>query len=191
MSHARTMTRRFLNDEGSISANERGYALQIAATAGDEALWAGLRQALDNASTPAVRRDILIALSSFRAPPLLNKTLDLLLDGTFRAQDVRSVARRAMGHRMTRTQVWEWMVQHYGKLLEVLGDKYAARFPSLAGGFCAPAQRAAVVAFFKDASHRTSGTERNLGLALERIDRCIRVRAESEAALDRYLGLKR
>ena len=191
INHANTMTARFLKSEGAITADERSYALTISAWTGDEALWDELRGALDRASTPAIRKDVMSALANFRAPPLLAKTLALLLDGTLRAQDLRTVARRAMGHRMTRTQVWEWMVQHYSEVLGLIGEKYASRFPGMASRFCAPAQRAAVVEFFTDDAHRTSGTDRNLGLALERIDRCIRLRADTEAALDRYLKVTR
>ncbi|MGB0588158.1 MAG: M1 family metallopeptidase [Myxococcota bacterium] len=191
ISHANTMTKRFLEREDAITADERGYALRISAWSGDEALWEGLRAALDRASSPAIRKDVMNALANFRAPPLLDKTLALLLDGTLRAQDLRTVARRAMGHRMTRTQVWEWMVRHYAKVLELMGDKYVSRFPRMAQQFCAPAQRAAVVFFFKDEAHRASGTERNLGLALERIDRCIRLRNDTQEALDSYLKVTR
>jgi cytosol alanyl aminopeptidase len=189
INHAKTMTTRFLEAEDAITADERGYALVISAWSGDEALWGGLRAALDRASSPAIRRDVMNALAAFRAPPLLAKTLGLLLDGTLRAQDLRTVARRAVNHRMTRTQLWEWMVQHYTEVLALLGDKHVSRFPRMASQFCAPAQRAAVVEFFKDEAHRASGTERNLRLALERIDRCIRLRGHTEAALDRYLNV--
>jgi hypothetical protein len=88
-------------------------------------------------------------------------------------------------------QIWEWMVQHYAQILTMAGDKYASRFPGTANQFCEPAQRIAVVEFFKDPSHRVSGTDRNLGLALERIDRCIRLRGDTEADLDRYLKVAR
>ncbi|MDP6946176.1 MAG: ERAP1-like C-terminal domain-containing protein, partial [Myxococcota bacterium] len=191
MSHARTMTKRFLKRENSITADERSYSLAMAAWEGDDALWKSLREALDRASTPAIRGDVLMALASFRPPPLLHKTLDLLLDGTLRAQDVRTVTRRALGHRMTRRLVWDWMVRHYDDVLKLLGDKYASRFPSLASGFCAQGQRDQVAAFFEPEARRPSGTERNLGLALERIDRCIRLRSRTESAMDAYLGVKR
>jgi len=190
-SHAATMAKRFLADQTAINADVRGYALAMAAWDGDEALWASLREALDTAATPAVRMDVLRALASFRPPPLLGKTLDLLLDGTLKAQDVRTVARQAQGHRMTRHLVWEWAVRNYDAILKLLGDKYGSRFPSMASGFCAPPQRAEVVAFFEPEARRPSGTARNLGLALERIDRCIRLRRDTEAALDAYLRVKR
>ena len=190
MKHAKTMTERFIKSEQAINADERSYALRIAASEGDERLWVALKSAFDKASSPAIRRDLLVALSNFRAPTLLTKTLNLLLDGTLRAQDMGTVARRALQHRMTRTHAWEWMVQHYKELLTLLGDKYASRFPRLAQGFCTPAQREAVLTFFADPEHLTSGSERNLGLALERIERCIRLRSDTESALDRYLGVK-
>ena len=74
---------------------------------------------------------------------------------------------------------------------QLLGDKYASRYPGLASGFCTKGQRDAVEAFFKPEARRPSGTERNLGLTLEGIDRCIRLRAETESALDAYLGVRR
>ena len=92
---------------------------------------------------------------------------------------------------MTRRIVWDWAVRNYDALLTLLGDKYASRVPGLASGFCEQGQRDAVAAFFEPEAKRPTGTERNLGLALERVARCIRLRARSESAVAAYLGIKR
>ena len=110
MSHANTMTQRFLKQAASALTNAATPSRsrrQATKHSGRDCVTPG------TASKPAVRRDV----SSFRAPRLLDKTLGPL-DGTLRAQDVRSVARPALS-RMTRTRVGEWMVQHYDQILEL------------------------------------------------------------------------
>ena len=158
----------------------------IGAAQGDAVLWKQLVATLQRASTPAVRRAIVVALGSFREPALLESSLDLLLDGTLRSQDYRTL----MGGvgKQSREIVWEWFQLRYDELLDTLGPMSTPRLPAIASGFCTAERAAQAKAFFRASVRAPSGTERNLSLALESIARCARLRARIREPLREWLG---
>ena len=116
------------------------------------------------------------------------KSLDLVLDGTVRAQDFGTISRGVGGREVSRRTAWTWMTAHYEALVTRIGEKSAPGLPSVGAGFCASDDRAAVDAFFRGLNAPVQGTERNLKLALEGIDRCVRSKTRHAADLEAWLG---
>lgn len=183
---AQEIARRFFKDPRSVPQAQISQALPVAAATADAAAWTRLKTALGEAHDPITRNAIVQALASVDDPKLYTRTLNLLLDGTLRAQDFRSVLRGADRH--TRAAAWRWLTAHYAAIVERVGPAMAPRLPFVASGMCTPAARAEVAAFFADPAHAPDGTAANLGLTLASIDDCVRLKAALSADFKRWLA---
>ena len=185
LERARALADRFLDDGSAIPPEVVTMVLPMAAWAGDEALWTRLRGAVVAAKDPVTRVALIGALGAFEAPALRLRSLGLVLDGTLRAQDLRQLMRG--GGRPTRDATWIWMTENYDAIVKVLGKSAAPKLPWTGAGFCSAEDRARVAAWFDDPARAPDGTARNLGLTLEGIDRCVRMRAQTRAPLAEWL----
>ncbi len=142
------------------------------------ALWQRLRAAFDKVRDPTERDLVIEALASFDDPALATKTFDLLLDGTLRSQDLRTVRARTSGRREVASAVWDWLTTHFDAVVDKLGAKAAPSLPGFASSFCEEGDAERVAEFF--AYRRAalpSGIDRPLAQTLEGIRACIVARA--------------
>ena len=182
---AKSVTQQFLKEPDSVSPEIVGMFLPIAAQNGDEALWTQLIAMVPQASSPAVRNILVRSLASFEDPSLFRRSLDAVLDGTLRTQDYRTLAGSV--RRVARPTAWQWLTEHYDQLVQKLGTKTALGFPRMVSGFCSQGQLDEVKEFFAGHKGVPEGTERNLNLALEDIERCVRQREAIREPLKEYL----
>ncbi len=182
---ARDKTDAWLDGRAELDGEVISMVLPIAAWDGDEALWGRMREALDDEPDPIDRVSLVGALGSFGDGALVTRSFDLILDGTLLAQDFRTLL-RGVDHR-TQDAVWMWMTRNYDKLAERMGESYRPRLPWVGAGFCTTEDAERVEQFFGDDAHAPEGTERNLGLVLEKIRRCARLRARVTAPLEARL----
>ncbi|MCA9540789.1 MAG: ERAP1-like C-terminal domain-containing protein, partial [Myxococcales bacterium] len=175
----------WLSDPQALDGELLDMVLPMAAWDGDAVLWTRLLDTLKANPDPVARVAIIGALASFEDPQLATRAFDLLLDGTLRAQDLRTVGGGITVR--TRPAAWAWLTSHYDALVAVVGDTARPRLPWMGGGFCTTQERAQVATFFGAPEHAPEGTERNLGLVLEGIDRCIRLRASLHDPLATWL----
>ena len=187
LSKAQATAKAFVRDPQSVDTEVAALLVPIAAWSGDTDLHARLREVALTQTVPARRETALRALGAFRRPELLMKSLDLVLDGTVRAQDFGTISRGVGGREVSRRTAWTWMTAHYEALVTRIGEKSAPGLPFVGAGFCASDDRAAVDAFFRGLSAPVQGTERNLKLALEGIDRCVRSKTRHAADLEAWL----
>ncbi len=187
---ARALVGRFLADPAAVDPEEAERALTIAAWDGDETLWSAYVAALPRVQTPQLRVALIAALGSFSEPSLVQRSLGLILDGSLRSQDFRSLARRTGRTPEGASAAWAWLEQHYDALVAKLGEKSAPRLPMAGSSLCTPEDRARVEAFFTAEGRSPSGTARNLGLALEEIDRCITLQARLGPGLKAWLAAR-
>jgi alanyl aminopeptidase len=153
------------------------------------ALWERLRAALPMARTPVERFALIGALGRFDAPELVRRSLDLVLDGTLRSQDFRTLT-AALGHRrQTAEAIWGWLTEHFDPLVAVLGPRSGQWLPWLGAGLCDGAGGSRVRAFF-EARRATlpSGLDHNLAGVVEAIDGCARLVADHGPAWSRWLA---
>jgi alanyl aminopeptidase len=180
---ARETAAKFAADPASVPSLAVETWLDVGAWDADAALWDGLKAAVERAATPDKRAAAITALGAVADPELLRRGFALVLEGTLHAQDWRTLVRGLRDRPASRDALWAWFTEHYDAVITRLGEEAAPRMPSLAAGFCTAAERAKVAAFFADPKHAPEGTARNLGLALESIDRCIRLRERTASAL--------
>ena len=178
----------FLADPTAARPDGLDSMLTIAAWDGDAPLWEALRSALSSAVTPQVRVGVIRAMGSFEDAALLTRSLDLLLDGTLLAQDVRTMLGSVGRRDATLRTAWDWIVAHYEPLHGRMGPRFPMRLAAFGGAFCSPEDRAMLATFFAQPEHAPDGTARPLALALERIDTCLARRATLSAPLEAYLS---
>ena len=178
---------RFLGDPRSVDDETLSLLLPLAARNGDAALWRALVRALDVPASPAARESIVASLGSFEDGELLRRSLELVVDGRLRAQDYRSLMSAVPSVRQG--VAWSWLEEHYGDVVARLGPMTSTQLPQAAAGLCTQGDRDRVAAFFAGVEGAPEGTDRNLRLALEEIDRCVRLRARIAGDLARALGV--
>jgi alanyl aminopeptidase len=176
----------FIADRDSLPSDLASVWLGIAALDGDEQLWQELASLLAMDLAPWQRSIVVRSLAAFEAKGLAARSFDLVLDGTLRAQDYRSLVRAVRP--VSRGEAWEWLEEHYGPLVEVLGKSAAASLPSMGRGFCTHDDARRVERFFSQPDHAPDGTLHNLRLVVEDIERCVRLREAATEPLRDYLA---
>jgi alanyl aminopeptidase len=188
---ARAQVEAFLAGKPGVTAEDFEQSAAMASWDGDDALWQTLRDALQRPLSPAVRVMVIGAMGRFEDPALLTRSLDLLLDGTLLAQDFRTMTGGIGRTEPTARLAFGWLEGHYDAVVEKLGEKSAPRLPGMGEGLCDAEGRARVAGFFAATARAPAGTERNLGLVLERIDSCIGRRAAWAEPLATWLTAAR
>ena len=183
---ARATTDAFLADTTQVPEG-LGTALKLAAWDGDARLFERYMAALETAVTPQVRGELVSALGNFSDPALTRRGLDAVLDGPLKSQDMGSVYRSTGRKPETRQAAWAWFETRYDEVMAKMGAHWAVRAPRVAYALCDPELRGRVVTFFEQGDRMPPGAERNLGLALERIDECLNDRARMQEPLRSYL----
>lgn len=141
-------------------------------------LWQRLRAAFDKAGRPADRDLVIQALASFEEPELVLRTLGLVLDGTLRAQDLRTVRYNLSAHREVVLTVWGWLQDNFDALLERIGAKAAPALPRFAIDLCEEGDAQRIEAFFAGKKDQLPDSiERPLNQTLEAIRSCVARRA--------------
>jgi alanyl aminopeptidase len=188
LDEARRVTAAFVAGPSAMDSERAGVFVPLAATVGDATLWTHLRELLAK-PLRAVDRDIVLrALGSFRDPALLARSYGLATDDTLRAQDIRGVLSAGGSREATRRAAWTWLKGNYDAVVARIGDKSTPSLPFIGAGLCSPEGRADVEAFFGGPRGAAEGTERNLKLTLESIDRCMAFKRRHEEAARAWLN---
>ncbi|MCC6620299.1 MAG: ERAP1-like C-terminal domain-containing protein [Deltaproteobacteria bacterium] len=153
-----------------------------------EALWQRLRRAFDRARD-ATERDLIIeALAAFEEPALVTRAYELLLDGTLRAQDARTLRGATSGRPEIVKALWDWLALRFDVLVDKLGAKTAPGLPNMAAGFCSEEDAAKVEAFFEGKKAVIpSGLEHHLKNTLDGIRKCALFRRTFEGPVASWL----
>jgi alanyl aminopeptidase len=183
---AREKTDTFLGDPSQVPEG-LGTAMAMAAWDGDQALFGRLLEVAQTKVSPQVRTELVRAMGSFSDPALTVRGLDAVIDGPLRTQDLRVIYGSTGRTPETRQAAWSWIERRYDDIVSKMGTNWAVKAPRAASPLCDPALRGRVVKFFEGAGRTPPGSERNLGLALERIDECLSDRARMKEPLGPYL----
>jgi len=153
-----------------------------------QALWLRLRAAFDHARDPIERDLVIEGLAAFEDPALVTRAYDLLLDGTLRAQDTRTLRGATSGRPEVVKSLWDWLTGNFDALVAKLGAKTAPGLPQMAGAFCSDEDAARVQVFFdgkRDAL--PSGLEHHLKSTVEGIQKCALFRRTFEGPVGAWL----
>jgi len=127
------------------------------------------------------------ALTSFREPALVQRTLQFAMSPDVRTQDTATLIAGLIGQPWSREAAWVFVMTNWDKLIESLGVfQGIPRIAGAVGAFCSRDKRAEVEQFFKE--HPVSAVERTLRQAFERIDNCVAVKERQSRAASAWLA---
>ncbi|MCG8556105.1 MAG: M1 family metallopeptidase [Proteobacteria bacterium] len=177
----------WLKDRRALDPNLVGTALGAAARFGDEALWTRLYEAAKAEKDRRHRRQLLGALSSFREPELVSKSLQLLLADEFDPRESMGLLFGALRDEKTRHMAYRFVKENYDHLLEKLPKRHASSLIRTASAQCKQDLRAEIEALFKPKMQQLPGGPRTYAKAMEQLDLCIKRRAAQAPSVARFL----
>jgi len=184
---ARKITQAYIKDSGAVEGTIIGPALAVAAENGDAALYEQFTQAMVGARSTEDYYHFLFALTSFRQPELVQRTLALVDQGKLRQQDYVRLFPALMANSSAREIAWDYLQAHWDSLAEkVTSFGGSGAVPAL-GGFCSIEKRDEIKRFFT--SHRAPGAERALQQSLERIAACVEFKQLQGPNMQKVFGL--
>jgi len=183
---ARQWTERALLSDTPLDGTMARAAFELAAERGDVALYDRLVAKQKQARTPEDFYVYLSALSSFRDPKLISRSLDRALSPDVRSQDAVSVIADIMDHPAAQQLAWDFTKDHWSEIDKIFGGFAGAELVDAASTFCTSEQKNAVQEFFS--RHKVPGTERGLPKTLERIDDCVDLKSQQGETLARWLN---
>jgi puromycin-sensitive aminopeptidase len=140
----------YLVDHTGVDPSLAAAGLVVSATLGDEALHDRLADRFRASDNPQDRERLLLALSRFRDPACLQRTLDMALSGAVRTQDAPYLLRETLTNRDNGATAFAFITGHWSEITERFP---ANSIPRLVSGIRAVRDRALaeqVVAFLAD-----------------------------------------
>ena len=184
---AREMTAQALNGD-EVDPSLFGGMVEIAAMHGNAALYEQIMGKLKDPKLPPNEfYTWAYALTEFRDPALLQRTLDYVLTPAVRNQDTDGMLGAVWYNPAGQRLGWSFFKSHWEQFKPKLATYSYGQTAGNAAGFCDPTLRAEVHDFF---TRETPQGGRSLNRSLERIDNCIRLKQQQETRLASFLKQK-
>jgi len=185
---ASVLALQYIDDPRSLPPTLVGTVLNVAALDGDRALYeryVSRLQALTG--TPEEYYRFFNALTWFRDPDLVRRTLDFAVSPQVRTQDVSQLIGGLLARPWARDAAWTFVSTRWDTLSRRLdGFQGIPGIVRSAGGFCARTNADQLKAFF--AAHPVQVAERGLRQSLERIETCAAINERQSPAASRWLA---
>ena len=120
-----------------------------------------------NAQTPQEETRFLFALANFRLPELIDRTLDLTINGEVRTQNSPYLMRGILLNKHAREKAWAFMKTHWDEMLRLYPDNAIPRMCEGIIGLVHPALEADAREFF--AKHSVKQGAKQMEQHLERL----------------------
>jgi aminopeptidase N len=172
---ARALAAGYIADPSSLPATLAPAVLQVAALGGDRALYDQyLAQLQKAANEPEEYYRFLNALTWFRDPALVQRTLAYALSDAVRTQDTGTVIGQLIARGASRAAAWTFAKAEWRTITQKLGTfQGIPTIVTAVGAFCSAREAADVRAFF--GKNPVPAAERTLQQAIERIESCVAV----------------
>ncbi len=182
---AREMTEQALERSEEVDPSLFGSMVKVAAMHGDAALYDKIAAKLNDSKLPPNEYDTwMYALTEFRDPKLLQRTLRYIAGPDVRNQDAGEMVGAVWENPAGMQPGWEFVKANWPQL----NTKFATySHGEIAGGtrtFCDAGLRDEVKSFF---SQHAPDASRIVNRALESIDNCVRLKQQQEPRLDAWL----
>jgi cytosol alanyl aminopeptidase len=187
LAEARRRAASWLDHAEAVPADIARVALPLAARKGDSRLFERLLAALKNAATPEIRLLALSGLCGFEDAALVRRTLDLTVDGTIRAQDLRYVFPPLTHRRATRETTFAWIEGHFDQLAPRLPSSQVSRFIRLGGALCDTERVRGLQTFLQPRVEKIEGAAKDMRQAIEEGLRCATLASREREPTSRWL----
>jgi puromycin-sensitive aminopeptidase len=170
---------------GAADAGVLAAAISIVAHTGDSARFEDFLKRFRGARTPQDEQRYLLALANFRPEALVQRTLDLSLDGTVRTQDSPFLLRALLLGVHSREQAWVFFQQRWEQMARTFPGPGIRRLCEGVLGLTSAEQEQQVQAFFKERSINLGG--KTLEQFLEQLHIAVVLRLRDGAVLSAWL----
>jgi aminopeptidase N len=188
---ARELAAAYITDPASLSPTLAPAVLRVAAIAGDAALYDRYVAQLEKVSNqPEEYFRFFNALSWFRDPALVARTLEFAVSPGVRSQDTGTLIAQLLGRPWSREAAWTFTKARWRTLTQKLGTFQG--IPTIAGAvgsFCSSAAAADVRRFFEQ--NPVPAVERTLQQAIERTEACVAIDQRQSRPLAEWLAAVR
>ncbi len=179
----------YTQNPASVDPTELDAVFALAAIHGTPALYDQLLARAQTASTPDVYYRYLLALSYFRQPQLVERTLDYALSPKVRSQDAPLLVAAVLHNPAPAQQVaWNFVRSHWPQLQAKSGMWGAAIVVHATGRMCSATDQTQVNQFFT--AHPVPMAQRGLKQSLEEINDCVSLRSAQQPKLASFLQQK-
>ncbi len=185
VAEARKIVEKYINDPASADPMLSEPAFRIGASEGDAKLYDEILAAMSKATTPNVYYRYLNALTAFRDPALVRRTLELAVTDKVRSQDMPIVLTQLLGNPASRDIAWEFVRTHWPELSKRASISGSAMIVRATGSFCDAKAQAEVQQFFSE--NPVPEAQRTLKQSLERIGSCVQFKAAQQSDLAAWL----
>jgi aminopeptidase N len=171
LTQARELAAQELAKPGSLEPELVGVIIDLAALAGDRALYDAYLERSRAATDPEEKYRYLYALTSFNDPALVRRTLELVLSPEVRNQDAKIFIGSMLGNLDTQHLAWELLQARWDDVQKKTGEFVGNTV--IVGGlsaFCDARTLGEVKEFFS--THKVPDAERTLQQSMERIGSC-------------------
>jgi len=185
---ARELALRYVGDPTSIPPTLASTVLNVAAYQGDAALYDTYMAQLPKLKgKPEEYYRFFNALTWFRDPALVQRTLRFAISPDVRTQDTATLIGGLFGRPPSREAAWAFVRENWDNLTRRLGIfQSIPRIAGAVGAFCERQKHAEVEQFFKE--HPVPGAERTLRQAFELIDSCVVLKERQAPAASAWLA---
>ncbi len=184
----KALAQKWLEDPSAVDPELLRPILALAAASGDAALYERLFARAQGAQEQRQRERLIRALSEFREPALVQRSLELLKDPAFDARELQPLLWGALRNKATQRSTYEYLKAHYAELAPRLSGPAIARLSTVGGVFCDPKDRQDVSAFFAPRAGAAPGGQRILAQTLERIDQCAVLKSRQQPNVAAFLS---
>jgi aminopeptidase N/puromycin-sensitive aminopeptidase len=160
-------------------------AVALASETGDAAMYEKLMKLSRDAVDPDVKEAALNALTRFRNPELVGRTLAYAVSDAVRSQDSWTLIALLLERRPTQEQAWVFVKANWAAIAKKATPSSGTHIVEAAGTFCAVERRDDVAEFF--GAHPVENSARTLAKTIDSINDCIHLRAAQEPELRRWL----
>ena len=168
---AQKLTQAYLKDPGSVEGTIVAPAITVAAENGDAALYDRFSEAMGHARNSDEYYHAFFALTSFRQPELVKRTLTLVDQRKIRQQDYVRLFSALLIESPAREIAWDYLKAHWDSLADKVATFGGRGAVSALAAFCSVEMRDDIKLFFTD--HRAPGAERAVQQSLQRINSCL------------------
>ena len=185
LSRAQKIVAGYLAQPGSTDPTLTRPAFAVAAVHGDPKFFETLISGLPQSRSSDQYYLYLYALTAFRDPALVQRSLDLVTQGKLRQQDYAGFFSGLLANPTARDSAWAYLKTHWSDLAEKVVSFGGRGAVSALGAFCSADARNDIKSFFSE--HRAPGAERAVKQSLERIDSCLEFRELQQANMRSWL----
>jgi len=180
------LAERYLGGDDRVDGALIPVALELTALDGDASLFDEFKRRFESAGAPADRGRYLSALGSFGDPDLRKTSLNYVLEGPLRPNELFSVPMAMMSDRDGRGEVFRWLTDNYTDIIDRLPEMAAGFMPMVASG-CSAERLGEAETFFRAEERHSPAVERSLRRVADQVSDCVSLRRREGAAVSEYL----